>query len=130
MLNFTGLASVPSHPLAPFTGRLRPAVAAYLARFKGSSRERRSQFWRWRRSILLEQIMKRWVGDSLAMQDEFGGGVAGFDVVELVADWGKGLGRGGAWWSGQGWQLGDALARVCWWRPPMVRLDAPGHRNH
>lgn len=46
--------------------------------------------------------MKRWVGDSLAMQDEFGGGVAGFDVVELVADWGKGLGRGGAWWSGQG----------------------------
>jgi hypothetical protein len=44
--------------------------------------------------------MKRWVGDSLAMQDEFGGGVAGFDVVELVADLGKGLGRGGAWWSG------------------------------
>jgi integrase/recombinase XerD len=39
MLNFTDLASEPSHPLAPFTDRLRLAVAAYLARFKGSSRE-------------------------------------------------------------------------------------------
>jgi len=39
MLNFTDLASVPSPPLAPFTDRLRLAVAAYLARFKGSSRE-------------------------------------------------------------------------------------------
>ena len=39
MLNFTDLASVPSHLLAPFTERLRLAVAAYLARFKGSSRE-------------------------------------------------------------------------------------------
>ena len=39
MLNFTDLASVPSHPLAPFTDQLRLAVAAYLARFKGSSRE-------------------------------------------------------------------------------------------
>jgi integrase/recombinase XerD len=39
MMNFTDLASVPSHPLAPFTDRLRLAVAAYLARFKSSSRE-------------------------------------------------------------------------------------------
>jgi integrase/recombinase XerD len=39
MKNFTDLASVPSHPLAPFTDQLRLAVAAYLARFKGSSRE-------------------------------------------------------------------------------------------
>ena len=39
MLNFTDLASVPSHPLAPFTDRLRLAVTAYLARFKGSSRQ-------------------------------------------------------------------------------------------
>ena len=39
MLNFTDLASVPHHPLAPFTDRLRLAVAAYLARYKGSSRE-------------------------------------------------------------------------------------------
>ena len=39
MLNFTDLASVPSHPVAPFTERLRLAVAAYLARIKGSSRE-------------------------------------------------------------------------------------------
>jgi len=38
MLNFTDLASVASHPLAPFTDRPRLAVAAYLARFKGSSR--------------------------------------------------------------------------------------------
>ena len=37
--NLTGLASVPSNPLAPFTDRLRLAAAAYLARFKGSSRE-------------------------------------------------------------------------------------------
>ena len=33
------LASVPSGLSAPFTDRLRLAVAAYLARFKGSSRE-------------------------------------------------------------------------------------------
>jgi integrase len=40
MMNFTDLPSVPSHPLAPFTDRLRLAVAAYLARFKGTSRTR------------------------------------------------------------------------------------------
>jgi hypothetical protein len=39
MLNFTDLAPAPSDPPAPFTDRLRLAVAAYLARFKGSSRE-------------------------------------------------------------------------------------------
>ena len=39
MMTFTDLASVPSHPLAPFTDRLRLAVAAYLAGFKGSSRQ-------------------------------------------------------------------------------------------
>ena len=33
------LASVPSDPAAPFTDQLRLAVAAYLARLKGSSRE-------------------------------------------------------------------------------------------
>ena len=38
-MTFTELASAPSDPLAPFTDRLRLAVAAYLARFKGSSRE-------------------------------------------------------------------------------------------
>ena len=38
-MTFTELASVPSGPLAPFTDQLRLAVAAYLARFKGSSRE-------------------------------------------------------------------------------------------
>ena len=38
MMNFTELASVPPDP-APFTDQLRLAVAAYLARFKGSSRE-------------------------------------------------------------------------------------------
>jgi site-specific recombinase XerD len=38
MMNFTALASVPSRPLAPFTDRLRLAVAAYLTRFKGTSR--------------------------------------------------------------------------------------------
>ncbi len=39
MMTFTDLASVPSDPLAPFTDQLRLAVAAYPARFKGSSRE-------------------------------------------------------------------------------------------
>jgi len=38
MMNITDLASVPSDPLVPFTDQLRLAVAAYLARFKGSSR--------------------------------------------------------------------------------------------
>ena len=38
MMNFTGLSSVPSDHLVPFTDQLRLAVAAYLARFKGSSR--------------------------------------------------------------------------------------------
>jgi site-specific recombinase XerD len=39
MKTFTELASVPSDPLVPLTDQLRLAVAAYLARFKGSSRE-------------------------------------------------------------------------------------------
>src|SRR5712692_6411238 len=39
MMNFTELASVPSDRLVPITDQLRLAVAAYLARFKGSSRE-------------------------------------------------------------------------------------------
>jgi integrase/recombinase XerD len=39
MITFSDLASVPCDPPAPFTDQLRLAVAAYLARFKGSSRE-------------------------------------------------------------------------------------------
>src|SRR5271165_2729606 len=39
MKNFTELTPAPSHLPAPFVRRLRLAVAAYLARFKGSSRE-------------------------------------------------------------------------------------------
>jgi hypothetical protein len=39
MMTFSDLASVPSDPPAPFPDRLRLAVTAYLARFKGSSRE-------------------------------------------------------------------------------------------
>jgi integrase/recombinase XerD len=39
MMNFTELASVPADPAVPFTDQLRLAVAAYLARFTGSSRE-------------------------------------------------------------------------------------------
>ena len=39
VMTFTDLASVPSDPPGPFTDRLRLAVAAYLARFKGTSRE-------------------------------------------------------------------------------------------
>jgi hypothetical protein len=39
MMNFTELASVPSDRLVPLTDQLRLAVAVYLTRFKGSSRE-------------------------------------------------------------------------------------------
>ena len=39
MTNFTDLVSVPSDPPVPFTDQLRLAVAAYLARFKGASRD-------------------------------------------------------------------------------------------
>jgi integrase/recombinase XerD len=39
MMYFTELASAPSPPSAPFTDQLRLAVAAYLARYKGTSRE-------------------------------------------------------------------------------------------
>ena len=39
MTNFTGLASISSGRPEPSTDQLRLAVAAYLARFKGSSRE-------------------------------------------------------------------------------------------
>jgi hypothetical protein len=39
MMKFTDLASVPSDHPTPFIDQLRLAVAAYLARFKGSSRE-------------------------------------------------------------------------------------------
>src|SRR2546430_12260185 len=39
MMNFTELPSVRSDRLVPVTDQLRLAVAAYLARFKGSSRE-------------------------------------------------------------------------------------------
>jgi integrase len=39
MMNFTELASTPCNRPVPFTDQLRLAVAAYLARFKGSSRE-------------------------------------------------------------------------------------------
>jgi hypothetical protein len=39
MMSSTDLSCVPSDQLAPFTDQLRLAVAAYLARFKGSSRE-------------------------------------------------------------------------------------------
>jgi integrase/recombinase XerD len=39
MMTFTDLASVPADHLAPLTDQLRLAVAAYLARFMGPSRE-------------------------------------------------------------------------------------------
>ena len=38
MTNFTDLPSGPPDHLVPYTDQLRLAVAAYLARFKGSSR--------------------------------------------------------------------------------------------
>jgi integrase len=47
MMNLTELPSVPSDRLVPVTDQLRLAVAAYLARFKGSSREHTSSDLRW-----------------------------------------------------------------------------------
>jgi hypothetical protein len=40
MMNYAEMASVPSDRPVPFTDQLRLAVAAYLARFTGSSRDR------------------------------------------------------------------------------------------
>jgi hypothetical protein len=40
MMNFPELPSAPSDHPVPFTDQLRVAVAAYLARFMGSSRYR------------------------------------------------------------------------------------------
>jgi hypothetical protein len=42
MMNFTELPSLSSDRLVLLTDQLRQAVAAYLARFKGSSRERKN----------------------------------------------------------------------------------------
>jgi hypothetical protein len=39
MMSFTDLASIPSDRLVPLPDQLRLAVAAYLARFKGASRQ-------------------------------------------------------------------------------------------
>jgi integrase/recombinase XerD len=39
MMNYAELASIPSGHPGPFNDQLRLAIAAYLARFKGSSRE-------------------------------------------------------------------------------------------
>ena len=39
MTTLTQLTPAPSDPPEPFTGRLRLAAAAYLARFKATSRE-------------------------------------------------------------------------------------------
>jgi hypothetical protein len=47
MMNFTELASVRSDRLVSFTDQLRLAAAAYLARFKGSSREHTESDLRW-----------------------------------------------------------------------------------
>jgi len=43
MMTFTDLASIPSNDSAPFIDQPRLAVAAYLARFTGSSREHTDQ---------------------------------------------------------------------------------------
>jgi integrase/recombinase XerD len=60
MMNFTDLASVPSHPLAPFTSRLRRAVAACLARFTGISRTRTESDLRCYLAWCAEHGLDRW----------------------------------------------------------------------
>lgn len=62
MMDITEPPSVPSNRLVPFTGQLRLAVAACLARFKGCSREHTepdlgcylalSAEWTWVASVL------------------------------------------------------------------------------
>src|ERR1700733_15926785 len=47
MRTFTDLPSLPSRSLASFTDQLRLAVAAYLARFQGSSRYHTQSDLRW-----------------------------------------------------------------------------------
>jgi hypothetical protein len=83
MKNSTGLSSVPSDHLVPFTDQLRLAVAAYLARFKGASRYHRV------RPALLPGLVRRarpepvgWPQPGLVANDprwETGSGTDGSD---------------------------------------------------
>ena len=65
MMSFTDLASVPSDRPTPWTERLPLAVAAYLARFTGSSRQHTESdlrcylFWCAERS--LDPLAGRWI---------------------------------------------------------------------
>ena len=60
MMNFTDLASVPSDRPVPFTDQPQLAVAAYLARFKGSSRDHTESDLRCFLAWCAEHGLDRW----------------------------------------------------------------------
>ena len=60
MKNLTTLGSAVSDPPVPFTDQLRLAVAAYLARFKGSSREHTESDLRCYLAWCAERGLARW----------------------------------------------------------------------
>ena len=61
MTNFPEPASVPSNRLMPFTDQLRLAAAAYLARFKGPSREHTESDLRCYLAWCTERGLDRWL---------------------------------------------------------------------
>jgi hypothetical protein len=66
MMTFSDLASVPAGPPAPFTDRLRLAAAAYLNRFKGSSREHTESGLRCYLAWCAQRGLDRWPHSSVA----------------------------------------------------------------
>lgn len=65
MLIFSDLASVPAGPQAPFTDRLRLLMAAFLTRFKGSSREHAESGLHGYLAWCAERAWTRWPHSSL-----------------------------------------------------------------
>jgi hypothetical protein len=60
MTTITQLTLTSSDPPGPFTDRLRLAVAAYVARFKGTSRERTESDLRCYLAWRAERGLDRW----------------------------------------------------------------------
>jgi integrase/recombinase XerD len=118
MMNFTDLPSVPSDRLVPVTDQLRLAVAAYLARFTGSSREHTESDLRCYLSWCAEHSL-----DPLAARRPH---------LELYLRWMQEVRassprrcRGGSrWWPGS---TGPASSTACWSiHPPSMSADL-GH---
>ena len=121
-MTFTELAPAPSDPPEPFTDRLRLAVAAYLARFKGSSRAHTESDLRCYLSWCAEHSL-----DPLAAQRPH---------LELYIRWMQEIRRfkpstthaGSPLWPGS---TGPASSTVsCSTRPPSTSADLPFPPNH